>query len=93
MLFSIVTNISDYVRVPATETSYSSWDPIRATRQNQDIQREVEDTAMFDIQVLTRVSKYIHIYFTQSRSDRHVCINIYIQYWHKEFDILLLVTL
>merc|ERR1712029_530214 len=37
-------------RVPATETSYSSWDPIRATRQNQDIQREVEDTAMFDIQ-------------------------------------------
>ena len=33
------------------ETSYSSWDPIRATRQNQDIQREVEDTAMMDIQV------------------------------------------
>ena len=34
-----------------TETSYSTWDPIRATRQNQDIQREVEDTAMMDIQV------------------------------------------
>ena len=39
-----------------TETSYSSWDPIRATRQNQDIQREVEDTAMFDIQVVNTCS-------------------------------------
>ena len=38
-------------RLPVAETSYSSWDPIRATRQNQDIQREVEDTAMMDIQV------------------------------------------
>ena len=28
----------------------SSWDPIRATRQNQDIQREIEDTCMLDIQ-------------------------------------------
>ena len=30
--------------------SSSSWDPIRATRQNQDIQREIEDTCMLDIQ-------------------------------------------
>ena len=30
--------------------SNSSWDPIRATRQNQDIQREIEDTCMLDIQ-------------------------------------------
>merc|ERR1719245_2842814 len=37
-------------RLPVTESNYSSWDPIRATRQNQDIQRELEDTAMFDIQ-------------------------------------------
>ena len=27
----------------------SSWDPIRATRQNQDIQREIEDSAMLDV--------------------------------------------
>ena len=40
-----------WCRLPVAETSYSSWDPIRATRQNQDIQREVEDTAMMDIQV------------------------------------------
>ena len=40
-----------FFRLSISETSYSSWDPIRATRQNQDIQREVEDTAMFDIQV------------------------------------------
>ena len=39
-------------RFPVMETSYSSWDPIRATRQNQDIQREVEDTCMLDIQVI-----------------------------------------
>ena len=44
----------DRLPLPVAETSYSSWDPIRATRQNQDIQREVEDTCMFDIQVRTQ---------------------------------------
>ena len=34
----------------ADGTNNSSWDPIRATRQNQDIQREIEDTCMLDIQ-------------------------------------------
>ena len=34
----------------ASDANWSAWDPIRATRPNQDYQRETEDTSMNDIQ-------------------------------------------
>ena len=37
-----------YIR--ASDSDWCAWDPIRATRPNQDYQRETEDTSMNDIQ-------------------------------------------